>query len=117
MLIPLAALVGIGLRLAQSPETPPPPLVIPADDPLIEPKEITNACASHAKFTLAKMYGVDGRQNRFKEVMKVTDQTWRVTGEIRAYMGKTVQVYPYECLNGAGTIGVNIHPQVGENHP
>lgn len=117
VLIPLAALVGIGLRLAQELGVPPPPLVIPMDDPLIEPKEISNACALHAKFTLAKMYGVDGQQNRFREAKKITGQTWRVTGEIRAYTGKTFHVYPYECMNGEDTIGVNIHPQTRESEP
>lgn len=117
VLIPVAALVGMGLRLAQPPEALPPPLIIPADAPLIEPKGMTMACASNAKFTLAKMYGVDGQHSHFKEVTKVKGQVWRVTGEIRAYQGQTVQIYPYDCVTDNQTSGTNIHPQTGKKRP
>lgn len=110
VLIFLAILIGGGLRLSQAPSSLSPPRVIPTDAPLIEPREVTRACAAEAKFNLIKLYGVDGQQNIFKLATRIDRQTWRVTGEIRAYVGNTVQIYPYEWINGGRTIGVNIHP-------
>ena len=109
----LAVTLGAGLRAARDARTAPPPVVtLPPDDPLPEPQAITRECVAHARLNLAKLYGAEGPSNRFVSVTPVTAQTWQVRGELTGLKSGRVTRYPYECLNGPGGPGVNIHPRM-----
>lgn len=106
----LAVTIGVGLRMARDGRMALPPAVtLPPDAPLPEPKAVTRECVAHARWNLAKLYGAEGPFHRFVSVTPVTAQIWKVRGELTGLKNGRVTLYLYECLNGPGGPGVNIH--------